>query len=318
MARLLDQVVGHRQTLELLTASLQKWPPSMVFTGRSGIGKRLVARAYAQMLVCEQRAKGESCCGSCRACLGIAREQSEHLIVLDPEGGTLKIEESRALLASLAFQKLGRARVVLIDQAHLLTTQAGNALLKIIEEPPEGTHFILLTSQLFSLLPTLRSRSQIVRFQPLALEELAQIIKGVDPTILRFAQGSVEIAQGLIQEESATLVKQVVDFFSTLFEKDRARGFQIAEELSRDRKTFQDFCQMAQKFCRDLLLSQLERNDFLFVQQKDLLKQWSRQLLPAKIDVMAQEFFGMEQHLMINADRELMLEEFWLRSQHYF
>src|SRR3989344_8460275 len=89
MARLLDFIVGHQKNIEkLLSLKLQKrWPHAFLFTGPNAIGKRKVALAFAQMLVCEQ---SETACGDCGPCLRIAKEQSENLLRLAPDASMAK------------------------------------------------------------------------------------------------------------------------------------------------------------------------------------------------------------------------------------
>ena len=92
---------------------------------------------------------------------------------IEPQNGTIKLEASEQILQFLSLRQLGRARVVIIDEAQMLNPQTTNALLKAVEEPPENTYFILVVSELSQLLPTLRSRLQVLRFSPLSPQEIA-------------------------------------------------------------------------------------------------------------------------------------------------
>jgi hypothetical protein len=128
--------------------------------------------------------------------------------VVEPQGASIKVEQAREILRFLSLQRIGRARVVIIDQAHLLNAQAANALLKIVEEPPADVFFVLVTDQPSSLLPTVRSRAQLMRFVPLTDRELADVFLRLElpppePELQREARGSVEAALRLRDEAEA-------------------------------------------------------------------------------------------------------------------
>ena len=170
MARILDSVKGHEQVIATLEQSLlsERFPSTSIFSGPSGVGKKLAALGFVQALACEMRTiVSAKACGSCGPCLRVETRQSEALHVVEPSGTQIKMEQAQEVLRFLNLQKLGRARAVIIDQAHLLNPQASNALLKSIEEPASGNYFFLITANPSALLPTIRSRSQVFRFAAL-------------------------------------------------------------------------------------------------------------------------------------------------------
>jgi DNA polymerase-3 subunit delta' len=207
------QLEGHQLTLKPLVqaAAEQRLAGTLLFAGPSGVGKKFSAFALAQSLVCEtslETRPDHAGCGICGPCQRIEKGQSESLMVVEPAGAQIKIEQAREVLQFLNLQKLGRARVIVIDQAHLLGAQAGNALLKALEEPPEGTFFILITHLPNSILATLRSRSQLVRFKPLSDDSMRKILEQnpdagkVDDWLLRASNGSVEAARRMNEERA--------------------------------------------------------------------------------------------------------------------
>jgi DNA polymerase III subunit delta' len=175
-------VIGHRRLVELLARSIGRGrlPPSLIFAGPSGIGKRLVARSVAQALNCTSPVAGEEggrrfdACGLCAACTRIARAVHPDVLIVEPgDGGSIRIEPVRDLIDRAAYRPFeGRRRVVIIDEADALVVQAQNALLKTLEEPPSASVFILVTSRPDVLLSTVRSRCPLLRFRPLAPAEL--------------------------------------------------------------------------------------------------------------------------------------------------
>jgi len=168
-------MVGHRRIVELLSRSVARGtlPPSLIFAGPAGAGKRLAATAVAQALNCLQPTAGHGlqavptdACGACAACSRIARGIHPDVLVLEPAdslpgvpGGAIKIEQVRDVVDRAAYRPFeGKRRVVIIDGADALASAAQNALLKTLEEPPSMSVFILLTARPDVLLPTVRSR----------------------------------------------------------------------------------------------------------------------------------------------------------------
>ncbi|MBI2339716.1 MAG: DNA polymerase III subunit delta' [Deltaproteobacteria bacterium] len=155
--------IGHQKNWELLLkdAAQNRLPPAYLFYGAPGIGKKKAALA----LVCRL----------------FGREAGENthpdLQFIQPDGNTIKIEAIRACQERLKLAPLeAPLKVVLIDEADSLTRQAANSLLKILEEPPHSTLFILITSSLFRILPTIRSRCRRLFFSTPPVEEMAETL----------------------------------------------------------------------------------------------------------------------------------------------
>ena len=214
MAQLISSVIGHKKQLQQLADTIKsgRLPNSYLFVGPAGIGKKKVAEVVAQALLCEGPAGGVAC-GFCSSCIRVSKGQHERLLVVSPggEGGKsssqmIKIEQSREAIKFLSLRlESKQSRVVIIDEAEKLNPQAANALLKSIEEPPEGSYFILVANSSSSILPTIRSRSQAMRFSPLKPEELKQVIQ-VEDWVVASAQGSVELAEQISSEDFLKLI----------------------------------------------------------------------------------------------------------------
>lgn len=161
MAVIWDQVQDQQETKAALKNAFLRGhlAHGLLFSGANAALNKKMALGLAQTLVCEQGVP----CGICGPCRRIELEQSENLKILAPESGVIKIDQVRELRETLALQAWQGRRAVIIEQAHSLNPQAANALLKSLEEPPENTFFLLLTTHERSLLPTIRSRVQVVR-----------------------------------------------------------------------------------------------------------------------------------------------------------
>jgi DNA polymerase-3 subunit delta' len=183
-------VRGHARTVGLISRAIaaDSLPPSLVFAGPEGVGKRRVAIAVAQALNCASPVHGDAAtdlpldaCGACTSCLRIGRGVHPDVMTVVPEEGrtTVTIEQVRALNEQVAYRPFeARRRVVILnDAADVLLGPAQNALLKTLEEPPSGTVFILITARPEGLLPTVRSRCPLVRFGALSVEEVAAYLE---------------------------------------------------------------------------------------------------------------------------------------------
>lgn len=215
-------VRGHGPALELLRRAVANDRVASVylFAGPQGVGKDRVAHALAQLLNCLARTDTGDACGACTACHKIAAGVHPDLIVLqrerreapkDSEAASdrhtrredipeselrqnITVEQVEALLAVMPFRPHeGRARVVIVREAERLLAQAANKLLKTLEEPPRDTHFVLVTHRPSSLLSTIRSRCQVVRFGLLATHDVSEVLAalGLDTSIAPLGDGSV-------------------------------------------------------------------------------------------------------------------------------
>jgi replication-associated recombination protein RarA len=164
------KIVGHSEVRSRLRTMRDRLPPSLLFAGPQGIGKKLVALEFARDLTSETRS------------LDITQPiaQTESIFFVSPEGASIKIEQIRDAIHFLSLAREGKPLVLIFDDAHLIGPQAANALLKSVEEPPLGVHFFFITPSPALMLQTLRSRSQVVRFSPLADDEVRSVLKGLE------------------------------------------------------------------------------------------------------------------------------------------
>lgn len=188
-----------------------------LFVGPAGVGKRLFAKHLAQCLFCRNTPDADlTACGQCESCLMVAAGTHPDLLEvgLKKDKRTLQIDQfvgdqehrNRVGLCHDISLKpaLGTRRVAVIDHADTLNTATANALLKTLEEPPPHSLIILIGTSESRQLPTIRSRAQVVRFAPLASDDLARLLveTGVlqDPQTARTA---AELADGSLDQAAA-------------------------------------------------------------------------------------------------------------------
>ena len=151
--------------------------PAYLRRGPRGTGKTPAARIWAKPLNCAQPEAGEPCCG-CDSCEAVDAGTSFDLHELDAASNN-KVDDMRDLLAKVALGTPGRTKVYLLDEVHMLTSGAENALLKTLEEPPDHVVFILATTEPHKVVETIRSRSQHLELNLLPSEQLESLVRDV-------------------------------------------------------------------------------------------------------------------------------------------
>lgn len=320
MARVMESIFGLEKPKKILVESMLKNQLAHVylFSGPEGIGKKKLALAIAQALLCPVDSLG---CGNCPSCHRVEIGTHEGLLIVEPEfGHQIKIERSREILEFLSLKSITKNRVIIIDQAHLLNPQAANSLLKIIEEPPVGTFFFLITHNASLLLSTVRSRSRIIRFQALTNEELSQAANSlkeqeVPGWAITAARGSFKKIHQLTdpdEQSERVLSSQILQSF--LF----SENFLLEQEWRNTVKERSGYVKMIYywlSFIRDAIFlksgeGQLVLNQDL-IQMLNKIQQFDKQWLLALMG----DLIELETHQAINRDPQLVFEELWIRSQ---
>jgi DNA polymerase-3 subunit delta' len=177
-ARAFDDVVGQHRAVAQLQAAAASPVHAYLFVGPPGSGKRRAAVAFAMALLCP-----DGGCGECRCCRLVRDERHPDLAIVEPEGAFLMVKQADAIITRASLSPAeGRRNVLVLDDFHLVHPQAAPKLLKIVEEPPERTVFLILTEHVPSELETIASRCVRVDFGGLAPDVLAHVLveEGVD------------------------------------------------------------------------------------------------------------------------------------------
>lgn len=262
-------LVGHAGVIARMraAASAGRLGSAYLLVGEPGIGKRTLATLWARLLQCEAPA-GEPAalepCGTCRSCRQHVAGSHPDWCVLEPEDASVvTIDQVRRLQESIPYRPLtSTRRVVLIPEAARLNLEASNALLKILEEPPPHTLFLLVTSQRDRLLPTILSRCQAVRCTPPAPEAVVAHLTDTLGVPAAEARRTFAVAQGRIGPavEAATTGGSTVFSFDEVGAPDTisapTRLLDIAERVGKDQEALRALLAWLTLWLRDVLALQ--------------------------------------------------------------
>ncbi|HYQ47729.1 MAG TPA: DNA polymerase III subunit delta' [Thermodesulfovibrionales bacterium] len=196
----IEEIIGQEKTVGILLGILrrERIASSYLFSGETGIGKKTTALNFAKAVNCLNNGSGVDnqqdfllpagriadaasldACDICESCRKIDAGAHPDVVLISPEERLIRIDEIRTIEEALSFRPYeGRKKVVIVDDADTMNQQAANTFLKTLEEPPEDSLIILISSQPDKLLPTIRSRCSAIAFHPLSLDSCRRILKG--------------------------------------------------------------------------------------------------------------------------------------------
>ncbi|MBN1561822.1 DNA polymerase III subunit delta' [candidate division KSB1 bacterium] len=282
-------VIGQHHAKGILHRTIvnERVSHAYLFSGAAGVGKEALAIEFAKALFCS--GEGEKPCDECSSCRRVRSFQHPDFVFVFPSSAKT-VEEERAILDSVMENPYSRnkpwatptigieqireirhaatlrpmegRRVVIVAEADKMTIPAANSLLKILEEPPETMYLILTASQVSSLLPTILSRCQEIRFGPLPDNEIEWALiekKAVDPVraqlISRVSQGSYAHALEWLRESFSERRENVIEFLRFCL-KDPRSQIELVEQLVRDydKKIIKEILSLSLMWFRDALI----------------------------------------------------------------
>jgi DNA polymerase-3 subunit delta' len=236
-------LVGHERAAARLRRAVSdgRQPGAVLVLGPPGVGKRALADAFTTLLLCDAPVDGDAC-GVCAQCTRLAAgtHPDVRVVARDQDRRDVRIEQVRDLTRWLSLQPLMAGRKVgVIDDAHCLNEHGQNALLKTLEEPPGSAVLVLVATYPSLLLPTVRSRCQLVRLDPLPADAVAQVLEahGVPAERARLlaplAEGSPGQALALDGEDERAARERVLEELPRLGTLGAREISDLAQEVSR-------------------------------------------------------------------------------------
>ncbi len=279
-----DDLRGHRDQIEMLRRSIARGRQAhaYLFAGSPGIGKARFARIFAQSLFCEKHEDTELlACGDCSPCRQMnAGSHPDYFAIGCPEGkneipvsvfyGEKERRGQEGLIHDLSLRPMaGARRIAVLDDANRMNEEGANAMLKTLEEPPPNSMLILIAENLDAMLPTIRSRCQLVRFSPLAANDVADLL--IENEIAStpeeasaaagMSEGSLHTASQLLNPALRTLRLSLYDALATadLRPIDVAKAMtsgidELGGDTNEQRRNAGWLIRFAQEFYRQVVL----------------------------------------------------------------
>src|SRR5258708_1664889 len=280
-------LVGQTHVTETLANAIKnnRVAHAYIFSGARGVGKTTAARILAKALNCVKGPTPEPC-GECDSCKEIAAGTSLDVIEIDAASNR-GIEQIRELREMVRYAPASaRSKVVILDEAHMLTGEASNALLKTLEEPPDRVIFVMATTEPENLADTIRSRSQHFHFRALTFAEISGRLKeiaekenlkiepGAMAVIARMGEGSLRDALSLLEQARAYCGDTISDkevrellgvvpddaldeLVGAIAEASADRALALVHTFQREGRNLQHFCREAIRHMRNLLIARV-------------------------------------------------------------
>jgi len=318
----LESIIGQERAIRLLSRMLHndRLAHALLFTGIDGIGRQTTAKALAMTLNCA-RPVGESACGMCPSCQKAIAGNHPDMIVIKPSGAFIKIDQVRSLRQHLRFAPLEKGRrVIIINDAQTMNAEAANAMLKILEEPPNDTHIVLTASQGTDLLPTIVSRCQSITFRPIPVAKIADVLvakanldQDTATALAILAKGSLGRALSGDASQWMAWRKELLERIGSISTETTTGLFVFAEAMARDKAKLGDALDLMTTWFRDVLMCKLQPERILNGDFMKDIQGASQHLSVDEILEKMETVFAAQSAISRRANPRLALEVMMLR-----
>lgn len=339
-----DKLIGNNHLKEIFKRLLNngRLPHSMLLVGEEGVGKRAFALELAKAFVCQNPQNGEACdaCGACRRTDKFDfpkpddRDEFKKVIFSEhpdvglviPYNRNILVHAIRALETEANFRPYeAKARFFIIDNADKMNEEASNALLKTLEEPQSTTYIFLITSRPASLLTTIRSRCQIVRFAPIETKQIEGYLEGTkhytieDAELLsKLAHGSIgraiNLDLGKFREQRETVLKALE---SLLAKPNRAVLLKVAEEINdaKNKDYYEVYLEIMQTLIHDIWILHHGESEEKIVNAdlKDKLSRFAQNADSKRLALWLAEIETLRENLSVNLNRKIATDALFMQ-----
>ena len=256
----------HEDIMDKLISNIRKGisQHAYIFEGERGAGSFLAAKLFAAAQICEKSEVAP--CGSCNSCILAKAGNHPDIHIISPlkDKKSIVVEQIRELLKDAYKKPYENAKkVYIIAYGDEMNEQSQNAFLKLLEEPPEYAVFVILAENTESLLLTVRSRCEKIKFPPVKKEKIKELlesnykdIKNAD-FLARYAGGNIERAKKLAEEEGFMPLRQgAFEILPKILSNDILSGYDVAEFVENNKEDAETVLTLWQDFLRDIMLIQ--------------------------------------------------------------
>ncbi len=325
-----NAIVGQRHPITLLKTLIRNGtlPHALLFTGDDGVGKRMTATAVAMACNCQTlktaldhhpTLDAVDACGECVPCKKITGGHHADIHYIAPISSVIKIDQIRTLLKVLTLKpNEAQRRIVVISSAQCMNPESGNALLKVLEEPPDRTQFILTAPQTIDLLPTIVSRCRQVPFSPLDASHIEQLLIEKDGTDAQTAQtvaslcgGSMTRARQWVDPKWLARREWIIDALGQVLTNGSTRlqpWLAFSEMLARRKDLVEESLEIITMWLRDLLVARHRPAHVLNRDHLDVLHRTASALAPQMILKQIQAVNQARESLHFNTNLRLTLD----------
>ncbi len=268
-------IIGQDSAIKILRAAVgnKRCASSYLFVGQEGVGKKLVALSFAQAINCQRQSDANKsiaidnfdACGECLSCRKIIQEKYPDVEIISPQKTSISINQIRLVQKSSFLKPMqAKQKIYIINNAETLTEEAMNCFLKTLEEPSAKVIFILITSNLLYLFPTIISRCQIIKFNMLNKENISKILMqkygvGEDEAYLlaSISGGSIGKAFNYLNYGVVNNRKNMVELLNEIESNNLSVLLQEAETLSKTEDDIQTLLNLFLSLYRDILITRI-------------------------------------------------------------
>lgn len=321
-----QSIVGQEGTIKYLIQSIQanRVGHAYIFDGQEGSGKKTIAHVFAKAVLCQQFQS--DVCGKCPACLKVDSKNHPDLKFIEREKLHIVDEQIEAMQQDLSLRPYeSHRKIYIIDDADTMTDRAQNRLLKTLEEPPQYGLIILLSTNVYRFLSTIRSRCQIIKLNRLPFAQIEEYLKqfhqvspGEARILAAFSDGFLGKAMRLKEsQEFQSERENVIKLIEKLLRKEPLQSFPLIEFFKTNRKNIEEILDLMLIWFRDMLLLNETGSEKLLINldQKSRLEKHMESIQKERIPYIIEQIEEAKRNIKANVNFELAIEVMLLRIQ---